>query len=94
MNFSVNTLMSMTKKDLVSIIENLSRERDELFDELTRVREDLNEVETYEDEFHSLEIAKDLMGRIKDSKFKLDLGVETEREEIAKCLDKLEEILA
>lgn len=92
MNFSINELMRMKKKDLVLLIGNLSRERDEAIDELANAREELSEVETYEDEFHSFEIAKDIMERIKNARYKLDLGVMSEAEEIEKLNYRLEEL--
>lgn len=94
MIYSDKNLMRMTKKELISLIINLSEERDCAIDELSNAREEISDMETHEDEFLSLEIAKDLMNRIKNAKFKLDLGVESEREEISKCLDQLEDILS
>lgn len=92
MNFSTNELMKMKKKDLIVMIGNLSRERDEVIDELASAREELAEVETYEDEFHSFEIAKDIIERLKSARYKLDLGVMSEQEEIEKLNYKLEEL--
>ena len=86
MNFSVNTLMSMTKKDLVSIIENLSREKDEIFDKAERLQDELNEVETYEDEFYRLEKILDTIDNFKIARTRLDLGIESEREYFEKYL--------
>lgn len=86
MNFSVNTLMSMTKKDLVAIIENLSREKDEIFDKAETLKEELNEVETYEEEFHQLEKILDTIDNFKIARTRLDLGIESEREYVEKYL--------
>lgn len=92
MNFSTSQLMKMKKSDLVDIIDNLSRERDEAIDQLENARTELDEIETYEDEFHSFEIAKDIIERLKHARDKFDLGVISEAEEIEKLNYKLEEL--
>jgi phosphoglycerate-specific signal transduction histidine kinase len=90
--------MRLTKKDLIGIISTLSREREGLFDETQTLKEDIKELEKeleekidFED---SLDAAKDLMELIKASRWKLSLGVESEREELEKLTEKLEETLS
>lgn len=89
MNFSINELMRMKKKDLVLLIGNLSRERDESIDELSNAREELSEVETYEDEFYQLEELKGLIENYKIANEREYLGVATAREDKEKYLDKI-----
>ena len=78
--------MSMTKKDLVSIIENLSREKDELFDRAERLREEIYDMETYEEEATELEKLKATIDNFKIARTRLDLGIESEREYVEKYL--------
>ena len=89
MSFSINTLMSMTKKDLVSIIENLSREKDELFDKAERLQEEIDDMETYEDEAAQLDELKDIINNYKIAKERAYLGVSYAREEESQLLEKI-----
>lgn len=79
----------MKKKDLVLLIGNLSRERDESIDELSSAREELSEIETYEDEFHQLEELKDLIENYKIANEREYLGVATAREDKENLLSKI-----
>lgn len=91
-------MINKTKKELLQIIENLTLQNDINFDK-AQVRKDIIE-ELEEDlekkiEFENiLDEAKDIMERIKASRWKLDLGVMSEAEEITKLTEKLENILA
>jgi phosphoglycolate phosphatase-like HAD superfamily hydrolase len=89
----MNSLMKLKKIELIRLYENEQQRADEQHDIAEQLREELDDIETYEDESHSLDIAKDIMARIKDARFKLDLGVMSEAEEIVKLMDKLEDVL-
>ena len=90
-------MKNKTKAELLQIIENLTLQNDINFDK-AQIRKDL--IEALEEEIEekrefedTLDIAKHLMSCIKDSRWKLSLGVESEKEELEKYIYKLEEIL-
>ena len=71
------------------MIDNLQRENDHLVDDNDSLKDELNEVETYEDEFHELQEIKDLLDLIKIAKERDFLGVATAREDFENAFDKL-----
>ena len=90
MDLDFKQLMRMNKKDLIGLITNLSEERDKEFHRAESALDELNDTETYEDDFHTLKECKDIMERIKNARWKLSLGVESEREDLEKLMEKLE----
>ena len=92
-NLDLKQLMRLKKTDLIQLITNLSEERDAQYDRAQNAIEELNDMETYEEAFHTLEAIKDIMERIKDSRWKLSLGNLHEQEEIDKLMEKLEETI-
>lgn len=91
-------MKNKTKKELLQIIENLTLQNDINIDKAQVRKERIEELEDELEEKIEFEdivdIARDLMERIKASRYKLSLGVESEAEELEKLNDKLEEILA
>lgn len=85
----MDALMRLRKKELISMINRLQDERDSLFDETQRLKEDIEETETYEDEFHQLEELKDCIDLLKISKERHFLGVATALEDIENLTDKI-----
>ena len=90
--------MKLKKRELIYLYGKEQQRADEQFDraetlekEKEELEEELEEKIGFED---TLDIAKDLMERIKASRWKLSLGVESEREELEKLTEKLEEILS
>jgi hypothetical protein len=94
-----------TKSELLTIIENLTLQLDietdkaiirkerieELEEDIKGFEQELDDKIYFED---TLNIAKNIMGLIKDSRWKLSLGVESESEELEKLTEKLEETLS
>lgn len=94
-----------TKSELLTIIENLTLQLDietdkaeirkelikELEEDIKGFEQELDDKIYFED---TLNIAKNIMDRLKSSRFKLSLGVESEAEEIEKLTEKLEETLS
>lgn len=91
-------LMRLTKKDLIGIISTISKDYDELFERAETLEKDKEELEDemsdYQGKIDKFNVAMDIMQRIAESRWKLSLGVESEREELEKLTEKLEEILA
>ena len=91
-------MKNKTKKELLQIIENLTLQNDINIDKAEIRKEQIEEIEKELEEkieFENIvDIARDLMERIKASRWKLSLGVESEREELEKLNDKLEETLS
>jgi beta-phosphoglucomutase-like phosphatase (HAD superfamily) len=94
----MNVLMRLKKSELIDLYLSEQQRADEQFDraetlekEKEEIEEELDEKIGFED---TLDIARDLMELIKASRYKLSLGVESEREELEKLTEKLEEILA
>jgi beta-phosphoglucomutase-like phosphatase (HAD superfamily) len=94
----MDSLMKLKKRELIYLYGKEQQRADEQFDraetlekEKEELEEELEEKIGFED---TLDIAKDLMERIKASRWKLSLGVESEREELEKLTEKLEEILS
>ncbi len=85
----MNSLMKLKKIELIKMIDNLQRENDHLVDDNDLLKDELNEVETYEDEFYELHEIKDLLDLIKIAKERDYLGVATAREDFEKAFDKL-----
>ena len=85
----MNFLMRTKKIELIKMIDNLQRENDHLVDDNDSLKDELNEVETYEDEFHELQEIKDLLNLIKIAKERDYLGVATAREDFENAFDKL-----
>jgi len=85
----MNSLMRTKKIELIKMIDNLQRENDHLVDDNDSLKDELNEVETYEDEFHELQEIKDLLDLIKIAKERDFLGVATAREDFENAFDKL-----
>jgi len=85
----MNSLMKLKKIELIKMIDNLQRENDHLVDDNDLLKDELNEVETYEDEFYELQEIKDLLDLIKIAKERDYLGVATAREDFEKAFDKL-----
>ena len=90
--------MRLKKSELIDLYLSEQQRADEQFDraetlekEKEEIEEELDEKIGFED---TLDIARDLMELIKASRYKLSLGVESEREELEKLTEKLEEILA
>jgi methyl-accepting chemotaxis protein len=87
-----------TKSELLTIIGNLTLQLDIERDKAIIRKERIEELEEELDEKIELEdildIAKDIMDRLKASRFKLSLGVESEAEEVEKLTEKLEETLS
>jgi hypothetical protein len=81
--------MKLKKIELIKMIDNLQRENDHLVDDNDLLKDELNEVETYEDEFYELQEIKDLLDLIKIAKERDYLGVATAREDFEKAFDKL-----
>jgi cell shape-determining protein MreC len=81
--------MRTKKIELIKMIDNLQRENDHLVDDNDSLKDELNEVETYEDEFHELQEIKDLLDLIKIAKERDFLGVATAREDFENAFDKL-----
>lgn len=89
LDLDVNAMMKLKKMELIRIINNLSRERDELFHQKESLKEELDEVETYEDEFYQLEEIKDILERIKTEKERASWGVSLARETEVELTEKL-----
>lgn len=83
----------LTKAELIELYENEQQRADELFDENECLKDDIANIETYEEEMQLFEEAQDIMGRIIDARIKLDLGVMSEAEEINNLMEKLESTL-
>jgi hypothetical protein len=81
--------MKLKKIELIRLYENEQQRADDHFDSMTRLQEELNEVETYENEFFELQEIKDLLDLIKIAKERDYLGVATAREDFEKAFDKL-----
>lgn len=92
-DLDLKQLMRLKKTELIQLITNLSEERDNQFHRAESALDELYDMETYEDEFHTLEEAKDIMEQIKDSRWKLSLGNLHEQEEIDKLMEQLEETI-
>jgi uncharacterized coiled-coil DUF342 family protein len=91
-------MMKLKKIDLIRLISKLSEERDILFDETETLKEEVRDLESqvssdYDNE-QLIDEAKDIIERIKASKWKLDLGVMSEADEITKLTERLENIFA
>ena len=89
----MNALMRLKKSELIDLYLSEQQRADEQHDIAEQLREELDDIETYEEEMQLFEEAQDIMARIKDARFKLDLGVMSEAEEIVKLMDKLEDVL-
>ncbi len=83
----------LTKAELIELYENEQQRADELFDENECLKDDIANIDTYEEEMQLFEEAQDIMGRIIDARIKLDLGVMSEAEEINNLMEKLESTL-
>lgn len=87
----------LTKAEIIEIALNERQRGDEQFDRAETLQNDVAEIEAELEEKRefedTLDIAKHLMSCIKDSRWKLSMGVESEREELEKFIYKLEEIL-
>jgi hypothetical protein len=81
--------MKLKKIELVQLYENEQQRADDHFDSMQRLQEELNEVETHEDEFFELQEIKDLLDLIKIAKERDFLGVATAREDFETAFDKL-----
>jgi hypothetical protein len=89
----MNSLMRLKKIELIELLEKEQQRADELFDENECLKDEINEIDTYEEEMQLFEKAQDIMGRIIDARIKLDLGVISEEEEINNLMEKLESTL-
>jgi Mg2+ and Co2+ transporter CorA len=85
--------LRLTKAELIKLYENEQQRADEQHDIAEQLREELDDIETYEEEMQLFEEAQDIMGRIIDARIKLDLGVMSEAEEINNLMEKLESTL-
>jgi len=85
----MNSLMRLKKIELIRLIDMEKRRHDELFDRYEQTREELKDIETYEDEFHQLQEIKDLLNEMKIAKERESWGVITSREDFDKAFDKL-----
>jgi cell shape-determining protein MreC len=81
--------MRTKKIELIKMIDNLQKENDHLVDDNDSLKDELNEVETYEDEYHDLQEIKDLLNLIKIAKERSYLGVATAKEDFESAFDKL-----
>lgn len=90
-------LKKLTKAEIILIAVNERQRGDEQFDRAENLQDEISEIESEIEEKRefedTLDIAKHLMSCIKDSRWKLSLGVESEKEELEKYIYKLEEIL-
>ena len=85
----MNSLMKLKKIELIAMINRLQEEKDILFDEKESLKDDLNSVETYEEEFHKLEELRDIIENIKIAKERHFLGVATAFEDFQKYNEAL-----
>lgn len=94
----MDSLMKLKKRELIYLYGKEQKRADEQFDRAESLEKDKEELEEEIGEKidfeNTLDIAKDLIKRIKASRWKLSLGVESEAEELEKLTEKLEEILA
>lgn len=85
----VNSMMKLKKIELIKLIINLSKERDELFDINQNLKQEIEEIETYEEEFYKLEEIIDLISRIKTERERASWGVSLARDNEIKLTEKL-----
>ena len=90
-------MKNKTKAELLTIIENLTLQNDINIDK-AQVRKD--QIEALEEELEEkiefediVDIARDLMERIKVARWKVSMGVRSAEEDLENLHDKLEEIL-
>lgn len=87
------TLMRMTKAQLIEECLNQQQRADEEHDKFCNAQDELDDVETYEEEFYELEEVKKLIYKARTSHMRyLELGVKSEKEEFEKLLAELLEI--
>lgn len=82
-------LKKMTKAELIQECLNQRERGDIEYDKYCNAQDELNSVETYEDEFYLLEEIRDLIGRMRISKERYDSGILTELEEYNELIEEL-----
>ena len=81
--------MAMTKKELITIIENLSKERDEFFDEVVNLKDEITEKETFEVDSNTLIDVKNILYDLKEATDRISLGIPTAKDDFDRSFDKL-----
>lgn len=89
MIYTINGLMKLKKHELCALLINERERADIEFDRAENAIQELDEVETHEDEFLELEEIKDLINRIKTEKERSSWGVSLARETEAELTQKL-----
>ena len=89
MIYTEKNLMRLKKEDLTSMIINLIQEKDELYDQKENLIVEIENIETYEDEYYELGEIKDIISRIRECDERIDLGILSDIDEKEKLMDKL-----
>lgn len=84
-----NELMRLRKHDLASLVLKYQEERDILADKVESLKEDIESIETYEDDFMKLEEIKNLIWKLKVARERHSYGVAGQEEEMQNILEKL-----
>jgi beta-phosphoglucomutase-like phosphatase (HAD superfamily) len=92
MIYTINGLMRLKKTELVQLFENERQRADEQYDRAEILKEDLDNMETYEEESIQLDEVKDLVCQLKTARVRYFLGIDSERETMENLLEKLMEI--
>jgi hypothetical protein len=85
-------LMRLKKHDLASLVLKYQEERDILSDKVESLKEDIESIETYENEFYKLEEVKDIIWQFKTARERYFLGVESEKDTMENLMEKLMEV--
>ena len=85
-------LMRLRKTELVELFENERQRADEQHDRAENLQEELDNIETYEDDYMKLEEVKDLIWRFKVARERYFFGVESEKETMEQLMEKLMEV--
>lgn len=85
-----------TKSELLSELENMTKEKDILFDELQDTRNEIEELEEeisdLQEKNETLEILIDLIDRFARARSRYAMGILSELEEIEKLTDQIIDI--